>query len=84
MVKFKKILNNKVKGFINLIHVKKGIIGDHLNITKGLKWEDLNLSILIFYYYFAHNYNYKRNFNVMSVVLEIRHSYLSNDRWHAL
>jgi hypothetical protein len=49
-----------------------------------LKWEDLNLSILIFYYYFAHNYNYKRNFNVMSVVLEIRHSYLSNDRWHAL
>jgi hypothetical protein len=36
-VKFKKILNNKVKGFINLIHVKKEIIGDHLNITKGLK-----------------------------------------------
>jgi hypothetical protein len=36
-VDFKKILNNKVHAFINLIHVQEDLVGEHSNITKRLE-----------------------------------------------
>jgi hypothetical protein len=36
-VNFKKILNNKVHAFINLIHVQEGFVGGHSDIKKKIE-----------------------------------------------
>jgi len=39
-VDFKRILNNKDKAVINLIHIQEGLVGGTKTITQGLREED--------------------------------------------
>jgi hypothetical protein len=73
------ISNNKEQALINLIHVQEGLVRELSNITERLEYEDSNLSVLVFYHYFGHNYI--MNFYVILVILESRHPHISIYIW---